>query len=214
MEENANILKTGTTTVGILCKDGIVLAADKRATAGNFIADNKAKKVHEITDNIVVTIAGSVSDAQLIIKVLKANINLKSITTRKTTSVKEVANFLSGVIYNSIRQFSAIPSVAHFVLGGKEGERFMLFDVYPDGSLTEIDDFVSSGSGSVMAYGVLENDYKKGLTVADGVKLALKSLNAALRRDSASGSGYDVVTITSSGIKRVIEKDLTQDLTK
>ena len=76
-DTDKNILKTGTTTVGILCKDGIVLAADRRATMGNIIADKKAKKIHAITDNIAVTIAGTVSDAQLLIKLIQAEARLK-----------------------------------------------------------------------------------------------------------------------------------------
>jgi len=214
MEENKNIMKTGTTTVGLVCKDGIVLAADKRATVGNFIADNKAKKIHKITPKIAVTIAGSVSDAQLIIKILKANVALKELNTTRESTVKEVANFLSGVIYSSIRQLSPIPSISHFIMGGSNNGSFELFDIFPDGSLTEIDEFVSSGSGSVMAYGVLENDYKKDIRVSEGVRLAVKALNAALRRDSASGSGFEVVTVTESGIAKVVEKDLKIDLRK
>ncbi|RLE42763.1 proteasome subunit beta [Candidatus Woesearchaeota archaeon] len=214
MEGNQNVMKTGTTTVGILCKDGVVLAADRRATIGNFIADKKAKKIHEITPEIAVTISGSVSDAQLIIKVLKANINLKNIATRRKASVKEVANFLAGIIYSSVRRLSPIPSISHFIMGGIAKEGFALFDIFADGSLTEIEDFVASGSGSVTAYGVLESDYKKGLSVDEGVKLAVKAVNAALRRDTASGSGLEVVTITKDGIKKVIEKEIKVDLTK
>ncbi len=210
--EQTNYIKTGTTTMGVLCKDGVVLATDRRATAGNFIADNKAQKIHKITDEMAVTIAGTVSDAQLIIKLLRANINLKDIQTRRKSTVKEVANFLAGVIYSNIRKFSAIPGIAHFILGGKDTSGFHLYDVYADGSLTEIDDFVSSGSGSVIAYGVLESEYKKGVTTEEAVKLVIKALNSALRRDSASGSGYEVVKITENGVEPVVLQELKIDL--
>ena len=210
--EEGNCLKTGTTTIGILCKDGIVLAADKRATAGSFIADNRAKKIHQINDEIAVTIAGTVSDAQLIIKLLKANMKLKDIQTRRNSLTKEVANFLAGLIYGNIRKFSTIPGISHFILGGKDNTGFQIFDIYPDGSLSEVEDFVSSGSGSVMAYGVLEADYKKGITVEEGVKMAVKAMTSALRRDSASGSGYEVIKITSKGIEQVLNQELKIDL--
>jgi len=205
-------LKTGTTTIGIMCKDGVVLAADQRATIGNFIADSKAQKIHEIRDDIAVTIAGSVSDAQLIIKLLKANIDLKDISSNMRTSLSEVAHFLSGMIYSNVRQFSSIPSISHFLMGGKDKAGFGLYDIFADGSLTKCDEFISSGSGSVMAYGVLEADYKKGLSVDEGVKLAVKCLHSALRRDSASGSGIQVITITKTGIKKVLQKDLSVNL--
>ena len=93
-------------------------------------------------------------------------------------------------------------------MGGKDMFGFHLYDLFVDGSITECEDYVSSGSGSTTAYGVLETLYKKGITIEEGVKLAVKSLNAALQRDSASGSGYDVVTITKEGFKKVLEREI------
>ena len=203
-----DLMKTGTTTLAIKCKDGVVLAADKRATAGNFIANKKVKKVFAVTDKIVLTMAGTVSDAQLMTKLFRAELQLKTYRTKRTPNMKESANLLAGLVYSNIRKMSLIPGVSHFLMAGEDAEGFQVYDLYPDGSLTEIDDFVSSGSGSVMAYGVLETLYNKEITVEEGVKLALKSVNAALQRDSASGNGIDVVTVTKEGIKRVIEKEL------
>ncbi len=210
--EQTNYMKTGTTTMGVVCKDGVVLATDRRATSGSFIADNRAQKIHKITDEMAVTIAGTVSDAQLIVKLLRANVTLKNIQTRRKSSVKEVANFLAGVIYSNIRKFSTIPGIAHFILGGKDSKGFHLYDVYADGSLTDIPDFVSSGSGSVIAYGVLESEYKKGMNVDTGVKLVVKALSAALRRDSASGSGFEVIKITEKGVEPVALQELKINL--
>src|SRR4030042_3792091 len=102
--EERETLKRGTTTVGIVCQDGIVLAADKRATAGNFIANKKAKKLFEITDNMVITTAGSVSDVQLLLKLIKAEIKLKFLRTNRESNVKETANLLAGMFYANIRK--------------------------------------------------------------------------------------------------------------
>jgi proteasome beta subunit len=113
-------LKTGTTTMGVVCKDGIVLAADKRATAGNFIANRNISKVVEINDHIAVTTAGSVSDIQLVVKFLRAELALKEIRFNRTNTVKEAANLLAGMVYNSIRSFSAIPGVVHFLIAGND----------------------------------------------------------------------------------------------
>ena len=203
-----DLMKTGTTTLAIKCKDGVVLAADKRATAGNFIANKKMKKVFAVTDRIVLTMAGTVSDAQLMTKLFRAELQLKTYRTKRTPNMKESANLLAGLVYSNIRKMSLIPGISHFLMSGEDLEGFHVYDLYPDGSLTEIDDFVSSGSGSVMAYGVLETLYNKEITVEEGVKLALKSVNAALQRDSASGNGIDIVTVTKEGIKRVIEREL------
>jgi len=208
MEAKNNTLKTGTTTIGMLCKDGVVLAADRRATMGNYIADKKAQKIHQITDNVALTIAGTVSDAQLLVKLIQSEMRLKSIRTGKEVIVKEVANLTARLVYNNIRQMSMIPGITQFLMGGKDMHGFHLYDIFVDGSITESEDYVSSGSGSVMAYGVLETLYKKDLRVDEGVKLAVKGLNAALQRDSASGSGYDVITITEKGFKKVIAKEI------
>lgn len=206
MEE---MLKTGTTTIGLVCKDGIVLAADKRATAGNMIVDKRAEKVHIISDDFAVTIAGMVSDAQLLIKLVRAELKLKEVRTNKRPTSKEAANLLGGLLYANIRQ---VGGIAHFLLGGKDVVGTHLYDLFPDGSVTRIKDYVSSGSGSVFAYGVLETQYKPGMLVADGVKLAVRSINTALQRDSASGNGVDVVVVTEKDVKRVMEKELEVSL--
>ena len=209
MEEQ---LKTGTTTVGIKCKDGVVLAADKRATAGHMIVDEKARKVHILSDDFAVTIAGTVSDAQLLIKLIKAELKLKEVRTNKRASAKEAANLLGGLLYTNIRRMSMLPGIAHFLLGGKDSSGVYLYDLFPDGSVTNIRDFVSSGSGSVFAYGVLETQYKNDITTAEGIKLAVKCVNTALQRDSASGNGVEVVVVTEKDIKRVMSKEVEVSL--
>ena len=205
-------LKTGTTTVGMVCKDGVVLAADKRATAGNMIVDKRADKVHIISDDFGVTIAGTVSDAQLIIKLIRAELKLKEVRTYKKPSAKEAANLLGGILYSHIRRMSMLPGIAHFLLGGKDVHGLHLYDLFPDGSITRITDFISSGSGSVFAYGVLETQYKKDMSTDEAVALAVKAINTALQRDSASGNGIDVVVINEKEIKRVMHKEVAYAL--
>ena len=204
MKEN-EVLNTGTTTVGLICKDCVVLAADKRAPAGTFIASKNVNKVLPINDRMALTMSGVVSDLQLLIKILKAELKLKSIRVDREPSVKEAANLMTNIVYNNVRKFSVIPGITHFLLGGFDNST-QLYDLYADGSITDIDDFVSSGSGSVIAYGVLEANYKKDLSEADGVELAVKSVNAALQRDSASGEGIDVYVINKAGVRKAASK--------
>src|SRR3989344_2440420 len=201
-------MKTGTTTMGLVCKDGIVLAADKRATSGYLITYKKFDKIITITDNVAVTVAGTVSDVQLLTKYLKAELRLKDIRTGRETTVKEASSLLANFVYNNIRKYSLIPGISHFIVGGKDGSGFHLYDLSPDGSIVEVDDYISSGSGSVMAFGVLETLYKKGLSVEEGVKLSAKCINAAVQRDIASGNGIDIVTITKDGVKKVFSKEI------
>ena len=201
-------LKTGTTTVALVCKDGIVLAADKRATSGYLIAFKKFEKIISITEDIAVTVAGTVSDVQLLTKYIKAELRLKKIRTGRENTVKEAANLLGALVYSNIRKLSMIPGISHFLIGGKDESGFHVYDLSPDGSIVEIDDYVSSGSGSVIAYGVLETLYKNGMSVEEGIKLAGKSINAAVQRDIASGNGIDIVAITSDGVKKVLSKEI------
>lgn len=200
-------LKTGTTTIGIACSDGVVLAADMRATAGTMIVDKRAEKAHIISDDFAVTIAGTVSDAQLVIKLFRAELKLKEVRTNKKPSAKQAANLLGGLLYGLIRQPSMLPGIAHFLLGGRDAEGTHLYDLFPDGSVTKVRDYVSSGSGSVFAYGVLETQYRADLPISEGIKLAVKAVNAALQRDSASGNGIVVVTVQRDGIKQIMQKE-------
>lgn len=200
-----DVLNTGTTTVGLVGKDCIVLAADKRATAGNFIANKKINKVVPINDRMVITTAGVVSDIQLLIKLLKAELKLKSIRVDREPTVKEAANLLTNIIYNNVRKLSMIPGITHFLLGGVD-KKLRLYDLYADGSITDIDDFVASGSGSVIAYGVFEANYKPNMNEAELVEIAIKGVNAAMQRDSASGEGIDAYVINMSGIREAAHK--------
>ena len=203
-----NTLKTGTTTAALICKDGIVLAADKRATAGYLIANKNFEKILTISDNIAVTVAGTVSDVQLLAKYIKAELKLKQIRTDRQSTVKEAANLLAMLVYNNIRKLSLIPGISHFIIGGKDDSGFHVYDLSPDGSIADIDDYTTSGSGSVMVYGVMETLYKKDMSIDEGIKLSVKSLSAALQRDIASGNGIDVFTITKDGIKKVFSREI------
>ena len=200
-------LKKGTTTIGIVCKDGIVLAADKRATAG-FVVNKRAQKIFKIADEMAITMAGLVSDAQLLTKLIKAELTLKDIQTQRKSTVKEAANLLGGMLYSNIRRPSMIQSIVGFLLAGHDKDGLHLYDLGIDGSITEVQDYISDGSGSLFALGVLEANFKKNVPVNEGVKLAIKAITAALQRDTATGNGVDVWTITKEGISPVFHKEI------
>jgi len=208
MVEDKDIMKTGTTTVALVCKDGIVLCADKRVTSGYLIAYKKFEKIAKISDNIAITMAGTVSDIQLLTKLIRAELKLKDIRTGRVAYVKEAVNLLATLVYNNIRKLSLIPGISHFIVGGKDSFGFHAYDIGADGSVTQIEDYNSSGSGSVMAFGVLETLYKKDMTMDEGIKLGAKAINAAVQRDIASGNGINIVTITKDGVRNVLSKDI------
>jgi len=206
-------VRKGTTTVGIVCKDGIVLAADKRATAaGRIILNKSVDKVIKLTDDLAITIAGTVSDIQLLTKLIKAEITLKTIRTGKKPPVKEVANLLGTIVYQNIRKFSVIPGITAFLLGGRDEQGFHLYELSPDGSVMKHDTYMSDGSGFMMALGVLDTLYEQNLSVQEGMKLAIKAINASMQRDAATGEGIDVVTITKEGVKKVLTRRLETTL--
>ena len=202
-------MKTGTTTVAIIAKECIVLAADKRATAGNFIAGKKVNKILPVADKMALTTAGSVSDIQLMVKLIKAELSLRKLKNGRENRVKEAANLVSGMVYNNIRKLTMIPGIVHFLFAGFDDTGAHLYDIYPDGSISEIDDFVASGSGGTFAFGVFDAQYKKDMTQDEAVQLALKAVNSALQRDSASGDGLDVVLVNKQGVKKIMTKDLS-----
>lgn len=208
MADDDNRMKTGTTTVGIVCKDCVVLAADKRATSGGMIVNKWVDKIFSIEDSMAITTAGTVSDVQLLIKLIKAELRLKRLRTGKKVTVSEAANLLSGMVYSNIRKMSMIPGISHFLFAGKDETGFHLYDIYPDGSITEAEDYLASGSGSVFAFGVLETLYKPTMSVEEGKSLAIKTVNAALQRDVASGNGIDIVIISARGVEKVLTKKI------
>lgn len=206
--QKQQLVKTGTTTIGLVCKDGIVLVADKKATAGHMIVDKHAEKIHKIDDAIGLTIAGLVSDAQYLTKLARAEIQLKKLKTNSEVNMKEAASILANLSYYNVRRMSMVQGIVGFLCGGRDETGFHLFNIGIDGSLTEEKDYTSDGSGSIFVYGVLEALYKKDMTVDEGIALGKKALQAAIQRDAASGCGFDVCTITAEGFKRIETKPI------
>lgn len=200
-QENQDV-KTGTTTVGIVFKDGVVLATERRATMGTLIASKKAKKVHAIADRIGMTIAGGVGDAQQLIRIINVECSLYQVRRGKPISVGAAATVLS----NYLNQNRFTPYYVQLLVGGVDSQGPSVYSVDAAGGATLEENFVSTGSGSLTAYGVLEDRYTKDMKEADAVNLAVRALRAAMRRDSASGEGYNVVVITKDKFEYVPEE--------
>lgn len=204
-------LKTGTTIVGMVGKDSIILASDRRVTlAGRIVVNKKFHKILQINDNLIVAMTGSVSDAQLFVKYLRANLKLNELKRNKANNIKESVNFLSSILYGSARQF--IPSVAGFLVAGKDNRGIHLYEVGADGSIVEYKDYVADGSGMMYATGTLEANYKKNMASQDLVKLGVQAVNSAMQRDAASGNGVEVYQVTKDKIKKVFEKEINSEI--
>lgn len=201
--------KKGTTTIGIVYKDGVILAADRRASMGHLVA-NVLPKILEVTPWIALTTAGSVSDAQMLHKYLKAELNLYRLERDKEPTLDAASNLLANIIYSGAKGF--FPYLVYLLMGGKaEDGSFKLFSLFMDGSsLSET--YVAAGSGMELAYGVLESEYKKDLPEAAAVELAIKAVHTATKRDIFSGNGIDVVRINKDGVKWVKDIEITSVL--
>ena len=162
-----NDVKTGTTTVGIAFDNGVVLATERRATMGNLIASKKAKKVHSISRNIGMTIAGTVGDAQRLIRIINVESSLYELRRGYPISVGAVATVLSN--YLNDNRFT--PYSVQLVVGGVDANGSSLYSVDAAGGATLEENFVSTGSGSFTAYGVLEDRFRPNMTKDESVRL-------------------------------------------
>jgi len=208
--EVKNIMrKTGTTTLAIVCADGLVVAADKRGTySSGIIVERDADKVHPIVDNIVVTGAGMSSAIDRVIKVARAELKLLEVRTNRKVTVKDAANLFMNMNYTNIRNYGEW-ELTHFLVAGKDIHGFRLFEAGADGTLKEHMTFAATGSGSIFAWPILESRFKKGMSTQEAMKIAAEAINQAQLRDTSSGSGFDIFTITEAGIKKVVSKDIT-----
>lgn len=206
-----SILKTGTTILGIVCRDGIVMAADRQVTGGGKIVVHKdSKKVTQINDYVVFSGCGLAAASDRIKKILPAELRLKELRSRSRPSIRQAANLLSTIIYHTIRQPSMIPDqIGALIAGINEDSSFELYSIDPAGSIAKIENYDANwGSGMPYVLGLLERQYKKEMTIKEGVELAIEALKSSTQRDVGSGYGIDVFTITKEGIKKVVEQEI------
>jgi proteasome beta subunit len=189
MDYRLKMLASGTTTVGLVAGDYVVLAADKRATAGFMIASRRVKKIVKLTDYAVMTMAGLVADAQMLADILRSEAKLYELDTGSRMSVKGIAVLLSNILFS----YKALPFIVQVLVGGYDVKpRLYLLDLF--GSITE-EKLTATGSGSPVAYGVLEQHYREDLSLDEAVKIATAAIRASTLRDAASGDGVDIAIV-------------------
>ncbi|OEU57240.1 MAG: proteasome endopeptidase complex, archaeal, beta subunit [Desulfuromonadales bacterium C00003096] len=190
--ELQDMIKKGTTTVGLICEGGVVLASERRATMGSFIASKAAKKIYLVDDRIGMTTAGIVGDAQTLVRAMSVEARLYKIRRQEPLSVKALTTLLSNVLSGQ-RMF---PFIVQLLIGGIDRKGAHIYSLDPFGGNTDEKEIAATGSGSPIAYGVLEDRYSKDMSIEDGVALAIQALHSAMKRDSASGEGMEVMVIT------------------
>ncbi|MEO9277885.1 MAG: proteasome subunit beta [Nitrososphaera sp.] len=189
-----------TTIVGIKTKEGVVLGSDKRASKGFFIGSKIVQKIAKIDDTLAVAIAGQLSDAEYIIKVAKAERRLMELRRGFQLSVRESTRLIANIAYSGLRNYQ--PYYVELLVAGVDTDGSHVYAADMSGAITE-EEFASSGSGSPMAYGVLESLYNNEITNEQAKEIAKKAVSAAMERDPGSGNGIDLLAI-SNLVKEVV----------
>ncbi|MGL4669932.1 MAG: archaeal proteasome endopeptidase complex subunit beta [Methanobacteriaceae archaeon] len=189
----------GTTTVGITCKDGVVFASERRASMGNLVAHKVAEKIFKIDDHIAATIAGSVSDAQSLMKIISAEVSLYRLRNGESISIESASALAANILHSS-------PLYVQTLLGGVDEDGAKIYSLDPAGGMIE-DKFISTGSGSPFSYGVLEDRVNEDITVDEAIDVAIRAIKAAMERDTFSGNGLLVATVTEAEGFKMIDKE-------
>ena len=205
-----SILKTGTTILGLVCKDGVIIAADRQVTAGNIVMNKKEQKVFPVNDYLVTAGCGIAADIMRVPKVLAAELKLKELKAKSRPTIKQAASLLAHMSYSGIRQPSMIPQQAGFLLGGvNEDGKVELYSIEPAGGVSKVEDYDANfGSGMPYVLGFLERQYKEEMTVEQGLELARESLKSSTQRDTGSGYGMDAWVITKDGIRKAVSQKI------
>ncbi|QEE14220.1 proteasome subunit beta [Promethearchaeum syntrophicum] len=200
------MLKTGTTTIGMVIKDGVILATESQATAGYFVANKKAQKLFKINNQCGATIAGGVSDCQYVVGQAQAISRLLNVRDEKEPSLEYIANIVRNILFNGRSFFQAF-----MIIGGYDSktQSGRIFPIDFLGYMADSENFASLGSGSTFALGVMEGSWKPEMSVEEGVKLVEKALSASKSLDIGSGSKNQIVVITKDKFE-VVEGPITK----
>ena len=202
----ASSIYHGTTTVGLVCSDGTVLATDTRAIAGPyFIAHRNVKKIQKIDEHLGMTIAGGVADAQNVVDTIRYYANIYRLERGIGIPVKAAARLASNIFFSS-RLF---PYIADVIVAGYEVSGPSVYNIDLFGSLTE-EKYISTGSGSPVAYGILESEYREGISAEEGVRIAVKAVTAAMKRNAGTGDSFDVTIIDRKGFRDLTSEEKTR----
>lgn len=206
-----SVLYTGTTTLGIKCVDGIIMASDRRAVAGYYVAHKHTKKIYKWTDHIGSTTAGLVADCQKLIDYMNVECNLYKLSNLKSIPVQAAANIYARYLFNR----RMVPYQTQTIIAGVDSSGPHVFTLDAVGSLIEENTVCATGSGSPVALGVLEDAYFDQITVEQAIPIAIHAVRSSIERDIGTGNGIDVVYIDEkSGYSEISDELIAAELTK
>lgn len=198
----------GTTTIGVVGKDGVVLASDTRVTMGLYVAHKHGKKIYKIDDHLAMTIAGTVADAQRVVDIITANAQLYKLNMGKPMPVNSAARIIANLLFSA----RYVPLLTQVLIGGVDETGPHIYSLDPFGSLTE-EKCVSTGSGSPVAYGILEDKYVEGMSVEKLLPIVVKAVDAAMKRNAGTGDSFDVTVIDKEGYRELSSAEKKKILT-
>lgn len=193
-----SLVLKGTTTIGLVCKDGVILASDTRVTMGYYVAHKQGKKIYQIDNHLAMTIAGTLADAQRLVDLLIANAHLYRINMGRPIPVSAAARYTANLLFSA----RYIPLLTQVLVGGVDGTGPHVFSIDPFGSLTE-EKSVSTGSGSPVAYGVLEDKFKEDMPVKETLPIIVKAVDAAMKRNAGTGDSFNIAIIDDKGYREL-----------
>tara|TARA_B100001750_G_scaffold41759_1_gene30448 strand:+ start:289 stop:915 length:627 start_codon:yes stop_codon:yes gene_type:complete len=204
MSAEMEAMKTGTSTLGICFDGGVVVGADHRATMGHFVANKNVQKLFSIADNIALTTAGLVGHAQVLSRVLAAEIAIYEMKRGGQMKVEAAATLTANIL-------GGRPYWVQLLIAGVDQEGGHVYSIDSAGG-SIADTYCATGSGSPYMYGVLEDQYKDGMNEKQALQVAAKALSASAQRDAASGNGMDLCVITRDQGFRLLTDSEVQKL--
>jgi proteasome beta subunit len=203
MDTPPNVVKTGTSTIGITFDGGVVVGADHRATMGHFIANKSVQKLFRIGNNLALTTAGLVGHAQSLSRTLSAEVSLFELRRQQSMTVKGAATLTANILVGR-------PHWVQLLIVGVDEDGSHVYSIDSAGGSIP-DKYCATGSGSPYMYGVLEDNFKEGMSRSEALKLAARALYASGQRDAASGNGMDLAVITAKdGYQQVSQQEISK----
>jgi proteasome beta subunit len=182
----------GATAVGISFDNGVVLASEKRVSYGNFVVNKNTKKTFPVTDQVGAACAGMIADMQILVRQVGALAKIRKLETRRNVPPNSIAKMMSVIMFE--RRF--FPLLTQVIVGGLDNKP-QIYTLDPLGSVLP-DDYAAVGSGAEMALGVMDGEYRANMTEQGAKELAVKAIKSSIQRDSASGDGIDILSVTQN----------------
>jgi proteasome beta subunit len=185
----------GATAVGISYQEGVLLAAEKRVSFGNFVVNKNTKKTFPVTEFVGAACAGMIADMQVLVRQVAALAKIRKLETKRNVAPNSVAKLMSVIMFE--RRF--FPLLTQVIVGGVDGKP-QIYTLDPLGSLLP-DEYAAVGTGAELALGIMDAEYKREFSEEKAKELAIKAIKSSIQRDSSSGDGIDLLMITSNGYR-------------